>query len=278
MAHWYDVKRRRGLATRGEYVVSSFEPMTEGELLTVDELARRAGTTTRNVRVYQDRGLLPPPQRKGRLGLYGPDHLIRLKLVLRMLGRGYPLAAIRELVRAWESQCDLGDVLGLEGVMMAPHLKDAPVRVSRDAARGMLGGDDVALQRAIGANLFVPDGDELIIANPRFVEIAAEIVDEGIPAHAVIAAAIEIDAAADRLAPVMVDLLDKYVWRDFVDAGMPVEDRDRVTAITGRMRLRAKAAVVAALAAAMQERVDATFTETLEQLAHRTGERKKPAR
>jgi DNA-binding transcriptional MerR regulator len=27
----------------------------------VDELARAAGTTVRNVRVYQDRGLLDPP-------------------------------------------------------------------------------------------------------------------------------------------------------------------------------------------------------------------------
>jgi DNA-binding transcriptional MerR regulator len=257
--------------------VSSFEALTEVELLTVDELARRAGTTTRNVRVYQDRGLLPPPQRKGRLGLYGPDHLIRLQLVLRMLGRGYPLAAIRELVQAWESQCGLGDVLGLEGAMIAPYLKDAPVRVSRDAARDMLGGDDVALQRAIGASLFVADGDDLVIENPRFVEIATELVADGIPAHAVIAAAIEIEAAADRLAAVMVGVLDKHVWRDFVDAGMPVEDREAVTALIGRMRLRANAAVVAALAAAMQEKVDATFTGTLEQLARRTAERKKPA-
>ena len=87
--------------------------MTDKELFTVDELARAAGTTVRNVRVYQDRGLLPPPERRGRVGLYGPDHLRRLRLVLRMLERGYPLAAIRELVEAWEEQRDLGSVLGL---------------------------------------------------------------------------------------------------------------------------------------------------------------------
>jgi DNA-binding transcriptional MerR regulator len=82
--------------------------MSDQEFLTIDELAREAGTTVRNVRVYQDRGLLAPPERRGRIGLYGPDHLRRLRLVLRMLERGYPLAAIRELVEAWEERRDLG--------------------------------------------------------------------------------------------------------------------------------------------------------------------------
>jgi DNA-binding transcriptional MerR regulator len=36
----------------------------------VAEVARLAGMTVRNVRVYQDRGLLPPPRRQGRIGLY----------------------------------------------------------------------------------------------------------------------------------------------------------------------------------------------------------------
>ena len=36
--------------------------------MTIDELARRAGTTTRNVRSYQTRGILPPPRMVGRVG------------------------------------------------------------------------------------------------------------------------------------------------------------------------------------------------------------------
>src|SRR5438445_5387212 len=95
--------------------------MSDKDFLTIDELARAAGTTVRNVRVYQDRGLLPPPERRGRLGLYGPDHLRRLRLVLRMLGRGYPLAALRELVEAWEEQRDLGPVVGVAEAVTAPY-------------------------------------------------------------------------------------------------------------------------------------------------------------
>src|SRR5437660_261885 len=102
--------------------------MSDKDFLTIDELARAAGTTVRNVRVYQDRGLLAPPERRGRLGLYGPDHLRRLRLVLRMLGRGYPLAAIRELVEAWEEQRDIASVLGLEEAITAPYQSEGPSR------------------------------------------------------------------------------------------------------------------------------------------------------
>ncbi|MBM2600552.1 MerR family DNA-binding transcriptional regulator, partial [Pseudomonas sp. BDPW] len=31
-------------------------------------MARAAGSSVRNVRAYQDRGLLPPPERRGRVG------------------------------------------------------------------------------------------------------------------------------------------------------------------------------------------------------------------
>ena len=43
----------------------------------IDELARVAGTTVRNVRAYQDRGILPPPERRGRNGVYNHTHLAR---------------------------------------------------------------------------------------------------------------------------------------------------------------------------------------------------------
>src|SRR4051812_33612180 len=118
--------------------------MENDELLTLDELARAAGTTVRNLRGDQDRGLLPPPERRGRLGVYGPDHLRRLRLVLRMLGRGYPLAAIRELVEAWEEQRDIGSVLGLEEVITAPYQTEGPRRLPAARFGELLGGDEVA--------------------------------------------------------------------------------------------------------------------------------------
>ena len=43
----------------------------------IDDLARAAGTSVRNVRYYQDGGMLPPPRRQGRVALYSEAHLAR---------------------------------------------------------------------------------------------------------------------------------------------------------------------------------------------------------
>ena len=82
------------------------------DLFTVDELAHRAGTTTRSVRAYQTKGLLPAPRKIGRIAYYGPEHLARLHLIERLLSRGFLLSAIGDLLRASEQGSGLDGVLG----------------------------------------------------------------------------------------------------------------------------------------------------------------------
>ena len=79
----------------------------------IDELARRAGTTTRNVRLYQSRGLLPSPQRRGRVAYYNDGHLARLQLIARLQEHGFSLASIDHLLQAWGQNRGLHDILGL---------------------------------------------------------------------------------------------------------------------------------------------------------------------
>ena len=81
---------------------------------TVDELARRVDLPVRTIREYQTVGLLHPPRRAGRIGLYGPSHLHRLQLIARLQARGYSLAGIRDLLSAWRHGDTINDVLGLE--------------------------------------------------------------------------------------------------------------------------------------------------------------------
>ena len=49
--------------------------------LTIDELAHATGVSSRNIRYYQTRGLLPPPAVEGRLGYYDRRHVERLRLI-----------------------------------------------------------------------------------------------------------------------------------------------------------------------------------------------------
>ncbi len=251
--------------------------MSDQDFLTIDELARAAGTTVRNVRVYQDRGLLPPPERRGRLGLYGPDHLRRLRLVLRMLGRGYPLAAIRELVEAWEEQRDLGSVLGLEEAITAPYQEEGPRRLPLARFRELLGGDEVAAARAVETGLAALDGDDVVINNPTFVDVGLELLAEGFPPRAMVEVAADIARTMDDVARMCVSFVNDHIWRDFVDAGMPADDAERVAGVISRMRPRAQAAADAALAEAMERYTDEVFTRTAEQLASKSRSRRKPS-
>jgi len=80
---------------------------------TVDELARAAGTTTRQVRALQTRGLLTRPGLVGRTGYYDAGHLDRLRAILRLQADGFSLAALAALLQAWDAGMTLGEVLGL---------------------------------------------------------------------------------------------------------------------------------------------------------------------
>src|SRR5690625_4256388 len=86
----------------------------------IDELARKAGMTVRNVRAYQERGLLPPPERRGRRGVYEVSHLSRLRVIGQLLDRGYTLANIDELIQTWEKGQNLSQLLGLETAITSP--------------------------------------------------------------------------------------------------------------------------------------------------------------
>src|SRR5216117_2990830 len=67
--------------------------------MTIDALARRSGMTVRNIRAHQSRGLVPPPEVRGRTGYYGDQHLARIELIREMQTEGLNLEAIRRLVK-----------------------------------------------------------------------------------------------------------------------------------------------------------------------------------
>ena len=68
--------------------------------LTIDELAQRSGMTGRNIRQWQTYGLLPPPQRRGRVGIYTEDHLARIIRIKELRAQGFPLDLIRRLLES----------------------------------------------------------------------------------------------------------------------------------------------------------------------------------
>src|SRR5450432_798001 len=72
--------------------------MSEAQRWRVGELADRCALSVDTIRFYQKRGLLPPPDRVGRVGWYGPSHAERLARVRDLQAQGFTLEVIRRLL------------------------------------------------------------------------------------------------------------------------------------------------------------------------------------
>src|SRR6478752_9618058 len=56
--------------------------------------------TARNIRAHQSRGLVPPPEVRGRTGYYGDEHVERIELIKELQADGFNLEAIRRLLES----------------------------------------------------------------------------------------------------------------------------------------------------------------------------------
>ncbi|MDP8976056.1 MAG: helix-turn-helix domain-containing protein [Actinomycetota bacterium] len=70
---------------------------------TVDDLAERSQLTARTIRSYQTQGLLPPPDRHGRVAYYDESHLDRLEEITELKEEGLSLASIQDLIARKEA-------------------------------------------------------------------------------------------------------------------------------------------------------------------------------
>src|SRR4051812_39915478 len=226
--------------------------------LDIDELARRAGMTVRTVRMYQERGLLPPPERHGRRATYRSEHLTRLRLVQRLADRGYSLAAVKDLTDAWDAQHGLAHVLGLEAAVMEPLTEAQPRRLTADELTAMFPGDDdlSGLARALEMGLLVQDGEEFVAADPQMLEAGAALVAAGMPVHATLDIAAATIASADGLAARFVDAFLEHVWGPFEAAGEPASEMPAIVQEIREKRLLAVRAVSSAFVQALDAHID----------------------
>ena len=94
-------------------LIVSEETVGQGHELTIDELARTAGIVVSTVRLYQNRGLVAPPTKRGRVGYYDERHVERLRTIAQLQERGFSLAGMKELFDGMETGDSLRSVIGL---------------------------------------------------------------------------------------------------------------------------------------------------------------------
>jgi len=248
--------------------------MADSGAMTVDELARSSGTTTRNVRAYQSRGLLPPPRVVGRVGYYDEGHVARLAYIGRLQERGYSLAAIADLLDGYDDGRSLSQVLGFEEVLGAPWSDETPERFTRADLEEMFPeakNDPTLLKRSVELGLLSVSGDDPAASDPeavvyeahspRLIRAGAELVASGVPLSAALDHQALLAADMARIARRMVKLFETNVWEPFVASGLPADQWPRVTAALARVRPTAAAAVLAVLARAMEVAVAESAAE-----------------
>ncbi|MEU7142915.1 MerR family transcriptional regulator [Nocardia sp. NPDC046473] len=216
--------------------------MAAGTEFTIDELAREAGTTVRSLRVYHERGVLPPPQVKGRTGFYGSDHLNRVRTIGRLLDRGIKLNGIRELLEAWDRGDDLGDILGVPdeegmvepgavaeigapsdpGSMHAVREKVVAATELADRYRDVPHG----LARVVAAGMYEPlDAATYVVADQQLVRIAEQLTAAGASSAQVLDEVERLRGDCDRIARRFVDVFERTAWQSYQQSGRTPQDR-----------------------------------------------------
>lgn len=174
----------------------------------IEELAREAGVPVRTLRYYQERRLLPPPRRRGRVGWYSAAHLERLKLITRLLERGYRLDGIEELLAAADEGREVTELLGLAAAAEEPWAEGRPARLTAEELDELLGGQFTPelLAEAVELGYIRVEGDGYVISSARLLEATVELVRAGIPLRSVLAVSWELEAAFDRMAFAVLQL------------------------------------------------------------------------
>ncbi|MGA8257472.1 MAG: MerR family transcriptional regulator [Nocardioides sp.] len=221
----------------------------------IDDLARVSGVTVRNIRAYQERGLLPPPERVGRTAVFSEAHLARLRIISSMLERGYTASNILEMLRAWESGRDLGQVLGLEGALVR-HSGDEPVTMSMGDARRAAGSTE-DYERMISEGLIEPAGNRARVLRPRLLEAFGLMRQEGMSTDALMSVFHGVQPHADDIARILVEAgalqLGPRLLSD--DVATSADIAELVELLT-RFRALALSAVTSTLATSIESAIE----------------------
>jgi DNA-binding transcriptional MerR regulator len=212
--------------------------------MTIDELARAGDIPVRTIRDYQTLGLLPPPQRRGRVGVYDPDHLGRLQLIGRMQTRGYSLAGIGDLLDAWESGKNLPAILGVEVGTAA--LDETPTMFTAAQLRKRIPGlTGARLHQAQTVGLIHAKADRrFIVRSPSLLALVADAVDAGLPLTDALELVREIRDRLGGLADIVADRFVEGIWAPALAAGRgadmePLLRRDRLLLVQAAASLLA---------------------------------------
>ena len=228
-----------------------------GASMTIDELARRTGMTVRNIRAHQSRGLVPPPEVRGRTGYYGDEHVGRVELIQELQADGFNLESIRKLLEGAGGSSS--EVLNFSRTLRAPFEDEQPEILTEEEFAERWGGplDPRLMARTEKLGLLRDLGDgSYEILSPRLQRAGLELAELGVPPDVALEVVSQVRTSARRVARVFIELFLERVWKPFNEAGRPEEDWPNVREALERLRPLASEALLVIFQQVMSETVE----------------------
>ena len=245
--------------------------MARREQLTIDDLAATTGVSSRSIRYYQTRGLLPAPKVKGRQGFYDERHVERLALISELQEEGLNLQAIGWLLGG-ASQVDSEDLRRLKRAVLDGWVSDVPIAISaKDLAKAMAlrEWEPETAERAVRLKLLErvegTEGEEASfrILLPSVLAAGGELADMGLPVERMLDVLEVMREHAAAVAESYVQIFDEAVLAPWDARGRPDEEWTEITASVDRIRPLAGEALLATFRQVMADVIAEHLQRTL---------------
>jgi DNA-binding transcriptional MerR regulator len=235
-------------------------PVAERRRITIDELAHELGVSSRNIRYYQTRGLLPAPTVEGRTGYYDDRHVERLRLIQELSAEGINLQAIGWLLGG-ASGVDSEELRRLKRAVLDGWVTEEPTELAAgDLARGLgapADPDDPLIARAIALELVEPtdDPDVWRVRLPAIIGAGTELRAMGAEVPRALDVLETMRTHAQAIADAYVELFDEAVLAPWDARGRPADEWAAVRTAVERVRPIAGEALLAVFNQVMSQAV-----------------------
>ncbi len=185
----------------------------------VEQLAAECDLSVDTVRYYQSRGLLPQPEREGRVAWYGDDHAARIREIRALQGKGLTLAAIRRVVTGELGPADADLAAAVVAARGEPADATELLDLEAFAARSGVPASLIQAVEREGIRLgrTVDGVERYTVGDIELVRTALRLLEFGLPLPDLLGLARDADTAMRGLAERAVELFDEHVRKPIRD-------------------------------------------------------------
>lgn len=196
----------------------------------VEQLAAACDVSVDTVRYYQSRGLLPAPDREGRVAWYGAEHVERIDEIRSLQRRGLTLAAIKRVLEGELGRAD-ADLAAAVVAARGGGRADEEEWLTLEQLAQRSGVPASLLQAIEREGIFlgrrVDEEERFTAEDIEMVRAALGLLEAGLPLTELLSLARRHHEAMQAIAERAVELFDEHVRKPIRDTAPSEEEAAR---------------------------------------------------